>query len=223
MPAFNQVDNILNFINLLETNNHGAFIDKEINSNQTFTLNNLLDIINHPDSGKTNRVAFTLDSKLINQVESKEITIKGKQDVHYYLIHASLDSISQDSLKNDLYITFRDGDSDGLTPLTYLLDTRLTSLNINKLLELISEDNLLGLNLIGLSTQLGEISSNMYPTESPISLSMLNGQYTFKTDTGQVYLNSKDIKEGFIVKKGLRKYTLVIKTNKAQLNVLISV
>lgn len=90
-------------------------------------------------------------------------------------------------------------------------------------MELISDDNLLGLNLIGLSTQLGEISSNMYPAESPISLSMLNGQYTFKTDTGQVYLNSKDIKEGFIVKKGLRKYTLVIKTNKAQLNVLISV
>lgn len=222
-PAYNQVDNILNFINLLEVNNHGALLDKEINSNQTFTLNNLLTILNHPETGKTNRVSFTIDSQLINQVESKEIIINGKQPVHYLIIHAKLGSISQDSLKNDLYMTFREGHSDGLTALTYLLDCKLTPLNINKLLELISEDNLLGVNLLGLSTQIGDISSNMYPTESPIELTMINGQYTFKTDTGQVYLNNQAIKEGLLVKKGLRKYTLVIKTAKAQLNILISV
>lgn len=222
-PAYNQVDNILNFINLLEVNNHGALLDKEINSNQTFTLNNLLTILNHPETGKTNRVSFTIDSQLINQVESKEIIINGNRPVHYLIVHAKLGSISRDSLKNDLYMTFRDGHSDGLTALTYLLDCKLTPLNINKLLELISEDNLLGVNLLGLSTQIGDISSNMYPAESPIELTMINGQYTFKTDTGQVYLNSQAIKEGLLVKKGLRRYTLVIKTAKAQLNVLISV
>ena len=209
-PANNQVQAVSNFVNMLEEKELGSEINREIVSDFGVNMNNIKDLLLHPESSKINYISFTINlDKLVVNHYSKSITICG---IKYKEVTIHLES---DTFSGNLYILLREDTSNGLSVFTDLINKKINKPDTKKLLDFINHRNITGLGLVAVTLDSKNAEASLFPISSDLSSISDKEKISFRTDTGIVNIPWNFIDNSLIIKEGLNSYTFNIKSGKS--------